>query len=136
MWGWLSLAAEVETAGGWLLRCASVIRAVTAGRDARTVRDIKGGEERNVEGLHVFVDGLRVRGLAIPWSCVRPHHEESAALSTLRASRATPKAMASQKKVALVVGASRGIGRQVAVDLAKNGYAGERAARHASPPSL
>ncbi|KAL1612039.1 hypothetical protein SLS60_000262 [Paraconiothyrium brasiliense] len=31
----------------------------------------------------------------------------------------------SGQKVALVVGASRGIGRQVAVDLAKNGYAGE-----------
>ena len=29
------------------------------------------------------------------------------------------------QKVALVVGASRGIGRQVAIDLAKNGYAGE-----------
>ena len=28
-------------------------------------------------------------------------------------------------KVALVVGASRGIGRQVAIDLAKNGYAGK-----------
>jgi NAD(P)-dependent dehydrogenase (short-subunit alcohol dehydrogenase family) len=27
-------------------------------------------------------------------------------------------------KVALVVGASRGIGRQVAIDLAKNGYTG------------
>lgn len=33
--------------------------------------------------------------------------------------------MSSQKKpVALVVGASRGIGRQIAVDLASNGYAG------------
>jgi NAD(P)-dependent dehydrogenase (short-subunit alcohol dehydrogenase family) len=29
-----------------------------------------------------------------------------------------------QKQVALVVGASRGIGRQVAIDLAKEGYAG------------
>lgn len=28
------------------------------------------------------------------------------------------------KPVALVVGASRGMGRQVAVDLARNGYAG------------
>lgn len=32
--------------------------------------------------------------------------------------------MVSKKPVALVVGASRGIGRQVAVDLARNGYAG------------
>jgi NAD(P)-dependent dehydrogenase (short-subunit alcohol dehydrogenase family) len=32
--------------------------------------------------------------------------------------------MARNNKVALVVGASRGIGRQVAIDLAKNGYAG------------
>lgn len=30
----------------------------------------------------------------------------------------------SQKPVALVIGASRGIGRQVAVDLAREGYAG------------
>lgn len=29
------------------------------------------------------------------------------------------------KKVALVVGASRGIGRQIAIDLAKNQYAGK-----------
>jgi NAD(P)-dependent dehydrogenase (short-subunit alcohol dehydrogenase family) len=28
------------------------------------------------------------------------------------------------REVALVIGASRGIGRQVAIDLAKNGYAG------------
>lgn len=32
--------------------------------------------------------------------------------------------MTSTKPVALVVGASRGIGRQVAVDLGRNGYAG------------
>lgn len=29
------------------------------------------------------------------------------------------------RQVALVVGASRGIGRQVAIDLAKEGYAGK-----------
>jgi NAD(P)-dependent dehydrogenase (short-subunit alcohol dehydrogenase family) len=34
--------------------------------------------------------------------------------------------MAEQKPVALVVGASRGIGRQIAIDLAKNGYEGEQ----------
>jgi len=32
--------------------------------------------------------------------------------------------MVATKNVALVVGASRGIGRQIAIDLAKNGYAG------------
>ena len=32
--------------------------------------------------------------------------------------------MSSAKKVALVVGASRGIGRQVAIDLARDGYRG------------
>jgi NADP-dependent 3-hydroxy acid dehydrogenase YdfG len=30
------------------------------------------------------------------------------------------------QQVALVVGASRGIGRQVAIDLAQNGYAGKQ----------
>lgn len=30
----------------------------------------------------------------------------------------------SNKPVALIVGASRGIGRQVAIDIAANGYAG------------
>jgi NAD(P)-dependent dehydrogenase (short-subunit alcohol dehydrogenase family) len=33
-----------------------------------------------------------------------------------------------KKPVALVVGASRGIGRQIAIDLARNGYAGESTA--------
>lgn len=32
--------------------------------------------------------------------------------------------MTTQQPVALVIGASRGIGRQVAIDLTKNGYAG------------
>jgi NAD(P)-dependent dehydrogenase (short-subunit alcohol dehydrogenase family) len=33
--------------------------------------------------------------------------------------------MGEGKKVAVIVGASRGIGRQVAIDLARNGYAGK-----------
>lgn len=36
------------------------------------------------------------------------------------------------KYVALVIGASRGIGRQIAIDLSKNGYAG----KHESSPSI
>lgn len=32
--------------------------------------------------------------------------------------------MSPRKEVAVVIGASRGIGRQVAIDLAKNGYKG------------
>lgn len=42
---------------------------------------------------------------------------------------------ASQKPVALIVGASRGIGRQVAIDLAKNGYAVVLAAKTTSDAS-
>lgn len=38
-----------------------------------------------------------------------------------------PHTMTSTKPVALVVGASRGIGRQIAIGLADNGYAGESA---------
>jgi len=40
--------------------------------------------------------------------------------------------MAQEKKVALVVGASRGIGRQIAIDLAKNGYSVVLAAKTTS----
>ncbi|KAI1451566.1 short chain dehydrogenase family protein [Annulohypoxylon moriforme] len=40
--------------------------------------------------------------------------------------------MANETKVALVVGASRGIGRQIAIDLAKNGYAVVVAAKSTS----
>ncbi|KAF4875490.1 Hydroxysteroid dehydrogenase-like protein 2 [Colletotrichum siamense] len=43
--------------------------------------------------------------------------------------------MASPKQVALVVGASRGIGRQIAIDLAKNGYAVVVAAKSTSDAS-
>ncbi|KAH7328550.1 hypothetical protein B0I35DRAFT_473242 [Stachybotrys elegans] len=43
--------------------------------------------------------------------------------------------MAISKPVALVVGASRGIGRQIAVDLAANGYAVVVAAKSASDPA-
>ncbi|KAL4726149.1 hypothetical protein ACLX1H_006826 [Fusarium chlamydosporum] len=43
--------------------------------------------------------------------------------------------MASEKPVALIVGASRGIGRQVAVDLASNGYAVVVAAKTTSDSS-
>ncbi|KAF5004260.1 hypothetical protein FDECE_9237 [Fusarium decemcellulare] len=43
--------------------------------------------------------------------------------------------MTSSKPVALVVGASRGIGRQVAVDLARNGYAIVVASKTISDPS-
>jgi len=34
--------------------------------------------------------------------------------------------MSSNQPVALIMGASRGIGRQVAIDLSKNGYAGTK----------
>jgi NAD(P)-dependent dehydrogenase (short-subunit alcohol dehydrogenase family) len=34
----------------------------------------------------------------------------------------------SEKQVALIVGASRGIGRQIAIDLAREGYAGKSTA--------
>lgn len=37
--------------------------------------------------------------------------------------------MSGSKPVALVIGASRGIGRQIAVDLAKSNYAGEKPER-------
>jgi NAD(P)-dependent dehydrogenase (short-subunit alcohol dehydrogenase family) len=37
----------------------------------------------------------------------------------------------SEKQVVLIVGASRGIGRQVAVDLAREGYRGEYPSQHA-----
>ncbi|KAF3804064.1 Hydroxysteroid dehydrogenase-like protein 2 [Colletotrichum gloeosporioides] len=43
--------------------------------------------------------------------------------------------MVSPKQVALVVGASRGIGRQIAIDLAKNGYAVVVAAKSISDAS-
>ncbi len=45
-------------------------------------------------------------------------------LKPIRKSNLQQDDMTAQKQVALVVGASRGIGRQVAIDLAKNGYAG------------
>lgn len=47
--------------------------------------------------------------------------------------------MAESKPVALVVGASRGIGRQIAIDLARNGYAGTQSLPNSpyhSNPSL
>lgn len=44
--------------------------------------------------------------------------------------------MAIGKQVALVVGASRGIGRQVAIDLAKNGYAGKSIFHLSFPPKF
>lgn len=43
--------------------------------------------------------------------------------------------MPADKPVALIVGASRGIGRQVAIDLASNGYAVVVAAKSVSDPS-
>ncbi|OCK81114.1 putative Hydroxysteroid dehydrogenase-like protein 2 [Lepidopterella palustris CBS 459.81] len=43
--------------------------------------------------------------------------------------------MASKRQVALIVGASRGIGRQVAIDLAKNGFAVVVAAKSTSDAS-
>ncbi|SPQ25951.1 1d915cc2-9f51-46d7-8162-40b7797944fe [Thermothielavioides terrestris] len=44
-------------------------------------------------------------------------------------------ASTSTRPVALVVGASRGIGRQVAIDLARNGYAVVVAAKSTTPPA-
>ena len=44
--------------------------------------------------------------------------------------------MAIGKQVVLIVGASRGIGRQVAIDLAKNGYAGKSIFHPSFPPKF
>jgi NAD(P)-dependent dehydrogenase (short-subunit alcohol dehydrogenase family) len=42
--------------------------------------------------------------------------------------------MVSSKPVAIIVGASRGIGRQIAIDLAKNGYAGQYCSKNEHHP--
>ena len=50
--------------------------------------------------------------------------QEASPFSTCELTSLTSSISAMLREVALVIGASRGIGRQVAIDLAKNGYAG------------
>lgn len=69
-------------------------------------------EQKNKHLLRMARQELERTGTA-------PTDTEVSALAT------TKREAESQKQVALVVGASRGIGRQIAIDLAREGYAGK-----------
>lgn len=90
-------------------RCAEVHLSPREGRGEESVVHI---ELARPHGLFCYIEYI-----------INAYHSRFNYLSTRR--ELLHITMPSYKEVAIVVGASRGIGRQIAVDLAKDGYAGK-----------
>ena len=79
-------------------------------------------EGRGEESV-VYIELVRPHGLFFIGCRVNVYHSRSNYSFARR--EFSHNTMPSYQEVAIVVGASRGIGRQIAVDLAKDGYAGK-----------